>query len=125
MQVYSTDFGRQSRLAVARRDDRHISDAFETLPTALLSGSDELMSLDIEDDNTSHLLRGKWHTHADDFVPTFQMGYDNAHGQPRTRGPTTIVWYCSECGDGPYGMWQNICQRCTHVVCGSCVKEET
>ncbi|EAT89596.1 hypothetical protein SNOG_02865 [Parastagonospora nodorum SN15] len=85
---------------MARCDDRNISDAFETLPTTLLSGSDEPSALDLEDDSivqpTVHLHGGKWHMQTDDFATTSQMGHVDAHGQPRTRGPTTIVWYCSE-----------------------------
>lgn len=129
MLAHGTDLVRQSQLTMARRDDRHISDAFETLPTALLSGSDELMSLDIEEDNivqsTSHPHIGKWRTHADDFAPTSQTGHINAHGQPRTRGPQNIVWHCSECGDGPYSYWQNVCMACDHKKCGYCQQEET
>jgi hypothetical protein len=38
--------------------------------------------------------------------------------------PENIVWFCSQCGDGPYGFWQKVCQYCSHVICGSCEKEE-
>ncbi|KAH5288114.1 hypothetical protein HBI24_004480 [Parastagonospora nodorum] len=51
------------------------------------------------------------------------------HGKPvrgtKQCGPTNIVWYCSECGDGPYGIWQNVCDACNHKRCGSCQCEET
>lgn len=35
------------------------------------------------------------------------------------------VWYCSACGDGPYGSWQDHCQNCTHAKCTSCRVENT
>ncbi|KAH3919643.1 hypothetical protein HBI56_029340 [Parastagonospora nodorum] len=128
MHVCNTALVSQSQLTMARCDDRNISDAFETLPTTLLSGSDEPSALDLEDDSivqpTVHLHGGKWHMQTDDFATTSQMGHVDAHGQPRTRGPTTIVWYCSECRDGPLGIWQNVCPSCSHIICGYCDKEE-
>lgn len=27
------------------------------------------------------------------------------------------VWYCSECGDGPYGEWNPTCPGCGHACC--------
>jgi hypothetical protein len=51
-------------------------------------------------------------------------GYE--HQQPLADGPeTTVVWHCSECGDGPYGRWQVSCQTCQHAKCSSCLEEET
>ncbi|OAL51709.1 hypothetical protein IQ07DRAFT_598538 [Pyrenochaeta sp. DS3sAY3a] len=35
------------------------------------------------------------------------------------------VWYCSNCGDGPYGSWQPSCQNCTHAKCTSCRVENS
>ncbi|KAH4039732.1 hypothetical protein HBI56_132420 [Parastagonospora nodorum] len=50
------------------------------------------------------------------------------HGKPvrgtKQCGPTTIVWYCCECRDGPYSIWQNVCDSCSHIICGYCDKEE-
>ncbi|KAF1838197.1 hypothetical protein BDW02DRAFT_565233 [Decorospora gaudefroyi] len=34
------------------------------------------------------------------------------------------VWYCSNCRDGPFGDWQNICQCCGHQRCSSCWEEK-
>ncbi|KAH5181816.1 hypothetical protein HBH76_157280 [Parastagonospora nodorum] len=33
------------------------------------------------------------------------------------------VWYCSECQDGPYSLWQNVCQSCSHARCSFCEEE--
>jgi hypothetical protein len=33
--------------------------------------------------------------------------------QPWKKDP--MVWYCSECRDGPYGDWQLSCQNCHHL----------
>jgi hypothetical protein len=48
----------------------------------------------------------------------------NDHQQPLTDGPSTFVWHCSECGDGPYGSWQPACVACDHKKCSLCVVEE-
>lgn len=40
------------------------------------------------------------------------------------RSPKSILWHCSECGDGPYGHWQNVCMRCEHKMCNHCAQEE-
>jgi hypothetical protein len=39
-------------------------------------------------------------------------------------GPEDKVWFCSSCGDGPIGDWQNVCQSCQHQRCGGCHEEE-
>ncbi|PSN73204.1 hypothetical protein BS50DRAFT_568779 [Corynespora cassiicola Philippines] len=31
------------------------------------------------------------------------------------------VWYCGECGDGPFSDWQVCCASCNHGKCGTCV----
>jgi hypothetical protein len=36
-----------------------------------------------------------------------------------------IVWYCSECGDGPQGHWRDQCANCEHSKCYYCKEEET
>jgi hypothetical protein len=46
------------------------------------------------------------------------------YGVPKAR-KAEVVWHCSECGDGPYGTWQSVCQSCRHIKCGSCQQEET
>lgn len=35
-----------------------------------------------------------------------------------------VVWYCSECGDGPIGTWNPQCTSCGHLYCGSCHTED-
>ena len=51
---------------------------------------------------------------------------DNGRGQGPTDGPDPeIVWFCSECKDGPYCDWQDQCQACQHHRCSSCKEEET
>ncbi|OAK98655.1 hypothetical protein IQ06DRAFT_295011 [Phaeosphaeriaceae sp. SRC1lsM3a] len=42
----------------------------------------------------------------------------------RSDRPKVIVWYCSDCGDGPYGSWQAVCQGCGHTKCGNCESQE-
>lgn len=44
------------------------------------------------------------------------------HGEPSNMwaAGNKVVWDCSECGDGPYGAWQNSCQNCGHCKCKSC-----
>jgi hypothetical protein len=39
-------------------------------------------------------------------------------------GEVKIVWFCSICGSGPCGAWQNACTACHHIRCGSCRAEE-
>lgn len=34
-----------------------------------------------------------------------------------------ITWFCSNCGDGPIGDWQNTCSNCPHIRCISCRTE--
>jgi hypothetical protein len=34
-----------------------------------------------------------------------------------------VVWYCSNCGQGPTGSWQNCCASCNHVRCAGCTVE--
>jgi len=41
------------------------------------------------------------------------------HGKPKPK-----VWYCGECGDGPYGDWQVSCQGCQHEKCSGCTEED-
>jgi streptogramin lyase len=35
------------------------------------------------------------------------------------------VWFCSDCGDGPIGLWQICCTACSHQRCAGCVVEPT
>ena len=44
-------------------------------------------------------------------------------GSGKVKG--TVVWYCSNCGDGPLGPWQNVCTNCSHDRCVSCATEYT
>jgi hypothetical protein len=30
------------------------------------------------------------------------------------------IWYCSECGDGPKGTWNDVCMNCEHEICSLC-----
>jgi hypothetical protein len=34
-----------------------------------------------------------------------------------------IIWLCSNCGDGPIGIWQSCCTSCGHAKCGACMTE--
>lgn len=43
--------------------------------------------------------------------------------EPPGRRSQRNLWYCSECGDGPYGVWQSGCQACNHARCESCATE--
>jgi hypothetical protein len=36
-----------------------------------------------------------------------------------------MIWFCSECGDGPRGSWNSQCSSCSHLMCYHCVVEET
>lgn len=36
-----------------------------------------------------------------------------------------VVWYCSDCGEGPTGSWQNCCAFCSHVKCAVCTVEKS
>jgi hypothetical protein len=40
------------------------------------------------------------------------------------RAEGSTIWYCSECGDGPYGGWHDHCVICNYVRCKSCIEEE-
>jgi hypothetical protein len=35
------------------------------------------------------------------------------------------VWYCSDCGNGPLGGWQDVCVECHHRKCMGCEVEST
>jgi hypothetical protein len=61
--------------------------------------------------------------HSPDIKHTYIGGND--HGAPQRHDVIAPIdgdtnWYCSECGDGPYGAWQVSCQRCSHPKCTSC-----
>jgi hypothetical protein len=59
----------------------------------------------------------------DDYDQT-HLSLSKSHGY--TSAPTdggAVVWYCSNCGDGPKGSWQNCCAVCSHVRCGGCTVE--
>ncbi|KAF2791667.1 hypothetical protein K505DRAFT_63148 [Melanomma pulvis-pyrius CBS 109.77] len=57
--------------------------------------------------------------------PDFGGSHDgNTQGNQGEPMDAEVVWFCSDCGDGPYGSWQNICQNCRHVKCGSCKEEK-
>ena len=36
-----------------------------------------------------------------------------------------LVWYCSDCGDGPIAIWENSCVACNHQKCYACREEQT
>jgi hypothetical protein len=36
-----------------------------------------------------------------------------------------IVWYCSNCGNGPTGLWNPACPSCGHAYCSACEVERT
>lgn len=88
-----------------------------------------------ETDNTPSIL----HPHGDalpmgqlfgDYTDAFDMRlqqpitYGDNHYSAHGPQDGEKVWFCSECGDGPYGMWQNCCQRCPHKKCNKCRVEE-
>ncbi|KAJ4984429.1 hypothetical protein SVAN01_10064 [Stagonosporopsis vannaccii] len=35
-----------------------------------------------------------------------------------------MVWFCSDCNNGPMGTWYGACPMCGHVYCGYCKLEE-
>lgn len=42
-------------------------------------------------------------------------------------GPATDgnqVWFCSACGEGPYGTWYSACVACGHGRCDNCTIED-
>jgi hypothetical protein len=49
----------------------------------------------------------------------------NGYGVSGTWSKTTYVWFCSECGEGPSGNWQNQCASCEHIRCEFCGTERT
>jgi RNase P subunit RPR2 len=42
-----------------------------------------------------------------------------------TSTSSSAVWFCHSCGEGPIGVWQDICTECSHVICPGCIVEET
>jgi hypothetical protein len=62
------------------------------------------------------------------FYPPENAPYYNMEGQsiggPPQDGATEKFWFCSACGDGPIGAWQNCCVNCSHSRCGNCRWEE-
>jgi len=66
-------------------------------------------------------LFGGEHTAAPNSIPVINM--QNNHGPAAADGD--LVWFCSECYDGPISYWQAICVQCSHQKCGSCRVEET
>ncbi|KAL6705689.1 hypothetical protein ACN47E_006478 [Coniothyrium glycines] len=49
---------------------------------------------------------------------------DYAFRSEPSEGDGIVVWFCSGCGDGPKGDWQNCCTGCGHVR-STCCKQET
>jgi len=66
-------------------------------------------------------LFGGDYTSAPNSIPDLNMQYN--HGPAATDG--SLVWFCSECYDGPIGYWQSQCTACSHQKCNSCRVEET
>lgn len=57
------------------------------------------------------------------------LGNDDGglHGNHLTApmdGEGKAVWFCSECKDGPYLLWQSSCQSCQHSKCSHCRVED-
>jgi hypothetical protein len=47
----------------------------------------------------------------------------NQHG-PQDGPKAPVVWFCSECGDGPQADWRSNCPACSHSRCSSCEEED-
>jgi hypothetical protein len=48
---------------------------------------------------------------------------NGGRGEAPMDGPKpkpVMVWFCSECGDGPNGDWRNQCLNCDHKRCSCC-----
>jgi hypothetical protein len=61
--------------------------------------------------------------------PTQFDGHSRFHAgrgprQTPTDGGKEHIWMCSNCGDGPIGIWQSCCTSCGHAKCGACTVEE-
>jgi hypothetical protein len=55
-------------------------------------------------------------------VPVVVTPYIPNSISPGSKGGAQI-WYCSDCGDGPIGLWQSCCTACSHVRCAGCYVE--
>lgn len=58
---------------------------------------------------------------------SFSTVGDNAvdHQNNTTPSDGEVVWYCSDCGDGPLGSWYSACPMCNHKRCGGCTVQST
>ena len=66
-------------------------------------------------------LFGGDHTSAPNSTPDLNM--PNDHGSTPADGD--VVWFCSDCYDGPISGWQVVCVNCSHQRCSACREEET
>jgi hypothetical protein len=127
MHIHNIVRAHQSQRTLANHDDHHVPNSIE-IPSTLFGAWDEptyLGSPKYDDEQAvDRFMSGDWHNHLDAFNPNVLMRPTNIHGQPRTRGKKNLVWHCSECREGPYGTWQNVCTNCSHKRCSSCEVEE-
>jgi len=49
---------------------------------------------------------------------------ETGHGGGSAPADGDVVWFCSECGDGPIASWQNACVSCNHQKCCACRDEK-
>ena len=57
--------------------------------------------------------------------PVVTASYTPSTYAASTKYSGDVVWFCSNCYDGPISGWQDVCVACLHVKCGSCRVEET
>lgn len=52
------------------------------------------------------------------------LSVSHQRGHAPCDGEKTRVWYCSNCSNGPMGVWYSACSECGHHRCGDCTVEE-
>jgi hypothetical protein len=70
-------------------------------------------------------LVSRWPSETPKIENTPTTRYKTSHNHLSIRSYEEYMWFCSECGDGPYGTWQVSCHRCRHPKCTSCRIEQT
>lgn len=57
--------------------------------------------------------------------PAVTASYTPSTYAVSTKNSKEMVWFCSNCGDGPIRDWQTFCAICGHEQCSSCRVEDT
>ena len=57
--------------------------------------------------------------------PVVAASYTPSTYAASSKSGEDLVWFCSNCNEGPVACWQTICVNCSHEKCNACRVEET